>query len=95
MSNGVGGLVVLLVVLGALLVVLRTSQRFARRPRNDRFWIVCPRGAGAVLCTFVRDAGTGCWADVVRCSAFVAPADVSCPKDCMKLANQTLEGGRA
>jgi len=91
MSGDAAGFLLLVFVLGVLVVVLRASERRARTPA-DAFWIVCPRGAGAVECRFVRNAGTGLWADVVSCSAFAEPCQVTCPKTCLQLVNLTLDG---
>jgi hypothetical protein len=58
--------------------------------REDQHLLCIPNGQVATA-TFVRDAGTGQWLDVERCSLSPPGADLKCEKNCLVLIRGVKE----
>jgi hypothetical protein len=59
--------------------------------REDQQLLCVPKGQVATT-TFVRDAGTGQWLDVERCSLTPPGTDLHCDKNCLVLVRGVLPG---
>jgi len=77
-------LVLLVGYVGATLWLLRRGGG-QERVQDCRF--VCPRLEEPVNCRILQDVRIGQWIRVESCSAFPAPQQLTCDRECIRLLN--------
>lgn len=77
-------LILLTGYVGAALWLLRRGGGL-ERVQDCRF--VCPRLEEPVNCRILQDVRIGQWIRVESCSAFPAPEELKCDRECIRLMN--------
>lgn len=88
-------------ILGAMTGMMWSGSREAARPLpvgtaavREEQHLLCETKGRVASATFVRDADTGAWADVERCSLCSPADDVRCAKRCLVLIRGVLPARR-